>query len=83
MAPYLGLKGKALNYAIALTAGVAFMLQGYDQGVLGSLLTLDSFVATFPRIDTAHTTGALKNYNSVIQGTVVAVFELGALLGCT
>jgi hypothetical protein len=82
MAPYLGLRGKSLNYAVSLTAGVAFLLQGYDQGVLGSLLTLESFVATFPGIDTANTTGAKKNYNSVIQGTVVAVFELGALLGC-
>lgn len=82
MAPYLGLRGKPLNYAISLTAGVAFMLQGYDQGVLGSLLGLESFVATFPEMDTVNTTGAAQNQNSLIQGTVVAVFELGALLGC-
>lgn len=31
-------------------------LFGYDQGVMGGLLSLDSFVKVFPEIDLVHTT---------------------------
>jgi hypothetical protein len=37
-------------------------------GVMGGLLTLPSFVETFPEIDTINTTGSLKSYNSTLQG---------------
>lgn len=36
---YLGLSGPKLNTAITLLAGDGFLLFGYDQGVMGSLLT--------------------------------------------
>ena len=45
---YLGLKGKHLNWAISIIAGLDFLLFGYDQGVMGGLLTLGSFNHTFP-----------------------------------
>lgn len=35
---------------------------------MGGLLTLPSFVDTFPQIDTINTTGALQSYNSTLQG---------------
>lgn len=50
---YLGLKGSALQVAIGLIAGMDFLLFGYDQGVTGGLLSLDSFVAIFPEIATS------------------------------
>ncbi|KAG9246890.1 hypothetical protein BJ878DRAFT_539843 [Calycina marina] len=49
---YFGLRGQKLNYAVGLIAGGDFFLFGYDQGVMGGLLTLPSFVATFPQINT-------------------------------
>lgn len=50
---YLGLKGSALQIAIGVIAGMDFLLFGYDQGVTGGLLSLDSFVAVFPEIATS------------------------------
>jgi hypothetical protein len=47
---YLGLQGNALQIAIGLIAGMDFLLFGYDQGVTGGLLTLQSFIKYFPTI---------------------------------
>src|SRR5699024_267082 len=49
---YLGLKGSALQIAIGVIAGMDFLLFGYDQGVTGGLLNLDSFISVFPSIAT-------------------------------
>lgn len=49
---YLGLQGHALQVAIGLIAGMDFLLFGYDQGVTGGLLTLQSFIKYFPTIAT-------------------------------
>lgn len=62
------LRGKSLSIVIGLVGALGFMLQGYDQAVANGLLTLDSFVATFPAIDTLSTTGAQKSHNATIQG---------------
>lgn len=50
---YLGLTGGKLQIAISLIAGLDFLLFGYDQGVTGGLLTLDSFIKYFPTISTS------------------------------
>ncbi|KAJ5337810.1 hypothetical protein N7452_004538 [Penicillium brevicompactum] len=71
------LVGRALSYAITATAGSGFLLFGYDQGVMSSLLTGDAFVATFPEIDTT----AGGHGSSSLQGTVVAIYEIGCFLG--
>lgn len=49
---YLGLQGGKLQIAIGLIAGMDFLLFGYDQGVTGGLLTLESFIKYFPTIAT-------------------------------
>ena len=54
---------------------------GYNNGIAGSLVDLDSWVAVFPTIDTINTTGAQKTTNSRIEGTVVAMYTLGAFFG--
>ena len=41
---YFGLTGTRLNVAIGVLAGLDFLLFGYDQGVMGGLLDLPSFV---------------------------------------
>lgn len=54
---------------------------GYNNAVAGGLLSLPSWLATFPQIDTASTTGAQKSENSRLQGTVVALYTLGCFFG--
>ncbi|KAI6899016.1 general substrate transporter [Hortaea werneckii] len=71
------LTGKALNWAITATAGCGFLLFGYDQGVMSGLLTGDAFVATFPEINTNDG----GNGSSSLQGTVVAIYEIGCFFG--
>lgn len=46
----------------------AYILLGYNNAVMGGLLTLPSFLSTFPTIDTVHTTGGTAAENSRIQG---------------
>jgi MFS family permease len=54
-------------------------LFGYDQGVMGGLLTLGSFVKTFPEMDTvAH---PKDNHVTTIQGITVASYNLGCFCG--
>lgn len=71
MTPYFGLRGAALNRAIIwLVVCPAFVTYGYNQGVMGGLLTLESFAKTFPQINTLTTEGAEQHYNSTIQGKI-------------
>ena len=48
---YFGLTGTKLNIAIGALAGLDFLLFGYDQGVMGGLLDLPSFVRINPPIE--------------------------------
>lgn len=59
----------------------AYLLFGWNNGVAGPLLGLRSWIETFPSIDTVNTTGAEKTTNSRVQGTVVAIYTLGAFFG--
>lgn len=69
MAPYFGLRGPSLSRAvIALVVGPAFVTYGYNLSVAGGLLTLHSFVETFPQLDTITTSGDEQHYDSTIQG---------------
>lgn len=60
-------------------------LFGYDQGVMGGLLTLPSFVRTFPEIDVVNASPAESDHVALIQGISVASYNLGCLMGaiCT
>ncbi|KAK0391277.1 hypothetical protein NLU13_0778 [Sarocladium strictum] len=71
MAPYFGLRGKSLTITLSIVAATAFLLQGYDQAVMNGLLTLDTFTHRFP----------LMSKNPDIQGTVVAIYEVGCAFG--
>lgn len=52
---------------------------------MGGLLTLPSFVKTFPEIDVINASEVNSNHISLIQGISVASYNLGCLLGavCT
>ncbi|CAG9937378.1 unnamed protein product [Clonostachys rosea f. rosea IK726] len=69
------LVGRALNWAITATAGSGFLLFGYDQGVMSGLLTGQAFTSTFPEIDTDN------GGSASLQGTVVAIYEIGCFFG--
>lgn len=49
---YLELHGTRLQIAIGIVAGLDLLLFGYDQGVMGGLLTLGAFTSVFPSIAT-------------------------------
>ncbi|KAH0336210.1 general substrate transporter, partial [Aureobasidium melanogenum] len=79
---YYGLTGTNLNIAVGIIAGLDFLLFGYDQGVMGGLLTLKSFNRTFPEIDVDHPPhGQSSSYTSTIQGISVASYNLGCFVG--
>ncbi|QGI71293.1 hypothetical protein CEK26_003630 [Fusarium fujikuroi] len=67
---YFGLRGKPLSTLLSIVAATAFALQGYDQAVMNGLLTLDTFKHQFPQIK-----------NSNIEGTAVAIYEVGCAIG--
>ncbi|KAJ9639439.1 hypothetical protein H2199_006472 [Coniosporium tulheliwenetii] len=71
------LTGKALDWAITGAAGSGFLLFGYDQGVMSGLLTGSAFTKQFPEIDTTPGAGG----SSSLQGTVVAIYEIGCFFG--
>ncbi|KAL4981565.1 general substrate transporter [Aspergillus falconensis] len=83
---YLGLQGQKLQLAISIIAGMDFLLFGYDQGVTGGLLTLESFIKYFPTIATngphfESLDSAAKSTQSTRQGIVVAAYNLGCFAG--
>lgn len=79
MASFTGsarLSGKRLSRLISLACSVAFVLFGYEQGVMGGVITGTAFTKQFPSIDTTTGSG-----NSTLQGFVVAVYNLGCWAG--
>ncbi|GAB7345827.1 hypothetical protein MBLNU457_4084t1 [Dothideomycetes sp. NU457] len=79
---YYGLKGFHLNLAIGIIAGMDFLLFGYDQGVMGGLLTLPVFLNQFPEInDKNPPPGVSASHTSTIQGISVASYNLGCFAG--
>ncbi|KAI9753060.1 MAG: hypothetical protein M4579_005359 [Chaenotheca gracillima] len=68
------LTGKHLEIAVCATASSGFLLFGYDQGVMSGIITEEQFVDLFPLMDQNYKSGA-------IQALVVAIYEIGCLLG--
>ncbi|KAF8846644.1 MFS sugar transporter-like protein [Acephala macrosclerotiorum] len=71
------LTGAPLSWAITATAGSGFLLFGYDQGVMSGLLTGSAFTQQFPSIDTTNS----GHGSSSLQGTAVAIYEIGCFFG--
>lgn len=68
---YAGLNGRKLSTLVSVIATTGFLLFGYDQGVMSGIIAADPFNAYFP--DTKD--------NSVYQGFVTAIYEIGCLAG--
>ncbi|RQM06182.1 hypothetical protein DH86_00003299 [Scytalidium sp. 3C] len=79
--PLLDLRGNSLGRVIGIVGALAFLVQGYDQAVGNGLLTLQTFISAFPQIDTVNTTGHTKSHNATIQGTTIAIYEVGCAIG--
>ena len=79
---YFGFRGTKLQVAVGVIAGMDFLLFGYDQGVTGSLLTLESFEKHFPTITPGATTNpAEASDRATYQGIAVASYNLGCFCG--
>ncbi|KAI7916095.1 sugar transporter STL1 [Pyricularia oryzae] len=80
---FYGLRGKSLNYAIVCIAGVDFLLFGYDQGVMGGILTLPVFLSQFPTInpEADGLTSIESAQRATNQGIAVASYNLGCFVG--
>ncbi|KAK5116779.1 hypothetical protein LTR62_007453 [Meristemomyces frigidus] len=81
MGNFYGLRGTRLNIAIAVIAGTDFALFGYDQGVMGGLLTLKSFLKYFPQIDVQNPPNGDAGKASNVQGITVGGYTLGCFFG--
>lgn len=72
--------GKQLELMQTLLVALpSFILFGYNQSGVGGLLSIQSWVKTFPEIDTLNTTGSQKETNSTIQVGIIfpMVWNLG------
>lgn len=69
---FLGMRGNRLHTAVAGMCGVGFLLFGYDQGVMSSLLTLGAFKDTFE----VYRTG-----KPIVQSFIIAIYEIGCMFG--
>ncbi|KIX96160.1 uncharacterized protein Z520_07938 [Fonsecaea multimorphosa CBS 102226] len=65
------LKGYPLQISIMVTSAMAFLLFGYDQGVLGGLITTPELLGGL---------GVSPN-NANLQGTMVAIYDIGCFVG--
>ncbi|KAJ4302445.1 hypothetical protein N0V88_002589 [Collariella sp. IMI 366227] len=83
MKKFLGLRGQALNLAVGTIAGCDFLLFGYDQGVMGGILTLKVFLDAFPMINPKAfgISEEESSTRSTYQGIAVASYNLGCFIG--
>lgn len=65
------LKGRSLKTALHAAAGLNFLLFGYDQGVLGGVLSTPQFIKAYGHQPT-----------DTIVGTTSAIYSIGAFVGC-
>lgn len=68
---FAGLHGRKLGMAISIVATTGFLLFGYDQGVMSGIISAEPFNAYFPE----------TKDDSVYQGFVTAIYEIGCLVG--
>ncbi|KFY31400.1 hypothetical protein V493_01140 [Pseudogymnoascus sp. VKM F-4281 (FW-2241)] len=68
---FMGMCGRPLGLAISTVATTGFLLFGYDQGVMSGIISAPQFNEYFPE----------THQDSVYQGFVTAIYEIGCLAG--
>ncbi|KAF4211330.1 hypothetical protein CNMCM6805_002904 [Aspergillus fumigatiaffinis] len=68
---FAGMSGNLLMRAVTAAATMGFLLFGYDQGVMSSIIDAQPFNDVF----------TATRGNSTMQGTVTAIYEIGCLAG--
>ncbi|KFZ23078.1 hypothetical protein V502_02440 [Pseudogymnoascus sp. VKM F-4520 (FW-2644)] len=68
---FMNMAGRPLGLAISTIATTGFLLFGYDQGVMSGIISAPQFNTFFPE----------THRNSVYQGFVTAIYEIGCLAG--
>ncbi|TPR05865.1 Methyltransferase domain family protein [Aspergillus niger] len=80
MKPALGFRSTKLNIGHICTVILpAYICFRYLMAVTSGIETQQSWVHTFPQMDTVNMTGSKEAENSRIKGTVTAIFNLGCL----
>jgi MFS family permease len=59
-----------------------FLAFGYSLTFFGGIMSYSAFYHMYPDLNTATTTGSLKDHNSLIQGTCNGASNLGGIVGC-
>ncbi|KAJ3922236.1 general substrate transporter [Lentinula edodes] len=77
---YLNLSGDALLRAITFTSTCAFLLFGYDQGVMSGIISAPQFFRIFPDLN-PDVSGS--DHSSTMQAFYTAIYEVGCLAGAT
>ncbi|KAJ6558288.1 general substrate transporter [Mycena capillaripes] len=67
--PYLGITGTRLGGWVTVACTAAMVLFGYDQGVFGGIIITPDFLET------------MGNPSASLQGTIVALYDIGCLFG--
>lgn len=82
MRQFLGFRGNSLNVAALLGVMMPSIVSfGYNQSLLGGVLTLNSFQEQFNEIDATTTTVSEQAQKSTMQGTIVALYAVWGLFG--
>ncbi|KAL5385838.1 hypothetical protein DPSP01_004616 [Paraphaeosphaeria sporulosa] len=81
MAPFWGLSGRKLHWAVWTESLVCISIFGYATASAGGVLNGESFRKQFPTIDVTDAPPDQKHDKSVIQGTVVAMYTLLGAFG--
>ncbi|GAA5986175.1 hypothetical protein JCM10908_006443 [Rhodotorula pacifica] len=82
----MGLKGKALVWAINGVCGLSIFFFGYDQGMMGGVNGAPDYVSTMglgyvtPGVNGGKAAATVTQ--STKQGGIVAAYYLGTLIGC-
>ncbi|GFZ48901.1 hypothetical protein JCM24511_06650 [Saitozyma sp. JCM 24511] len=78
-----GLRGEPLQHLMLFAVIIPnFVAMGFAQSFFGGIVSYKSVYTLFEQVNTTTTTGSLKAHNSLIQGTVNACLNLGAVIGC-
>ena len=80
MKEYLGLRGRKLELAIIYGVVLpGFLLFGYNNSAAGGLVELNSWVETFPIIDTLNPHAGNA---ATLQGLAISLYTLGLAISC-